>query len=90
MTQLAASYYFSKQESEFMFYSEKPAMPDNVLSLNELRKLDLNDQIRALLINGKLCCCFYKSFVLITNLFIKMFETLSRFSMYFNLFLIDS
>ncbi|CAL1536657.1 unnamed protein product [Lymnaea stagnalis] len=33
--------------------SEKPAMPDNVLSLNELRKLELNDQIRALLINVK-------------------------------------
>ncbi|GFN78523.1 DNA-directed RNA polymerase iii subunit rpc5 [Plakobranchus ocellatus] len=33
--------------------SEKPAMPDNVLSLNELRKLDLNDQIKALLINVK-------------------------------------
>lgn len=33
--------------------SEKPAMPDNVLSLNELRKLDLTDQIKALLINVK-------------------------------------
>ncbi|KAH9513090.1 DNA-directed RNA polymerase III subunit RPC5 [Bulinus truncatus] len=33
--------------------SEKPAMPDNVLSLNELRKLDLADQIKALLINVK-------------------------------------
>ncbi|GFR90054.1 DNA-directed RNA polymerase III subunit RPC5 [Elysia marginata] len=33
--------------------SEKPAMPDNVLSLNELRKLELNDQIKALLINVK-------------------------------------
>ncbi|BFZ03510.1 hypothetical protein BsWGS_06549 [Bradybaena similaris] len=33
--------------------SEKPAMPDNVLSLTELRKLDLNEQIRALLTNVK-------------------------------------
>ena len=37
----------------FYFYSEAPAMPDNVLSLNDLRKLDLGDQIKALLINGE-------------------------------------
>ncbi|XP_012944474.1 DNA-directed RNA polymerase III subunit RPC5 [Aplysia californica] len=33
--------------------SEAPAMPDNVLSLSDLRRLDLTDQIRALLINVK-------------------------------------
>lgn len=46
--------YFKLQ----FFFSNKPAMPDNVLSFTQLRSLPLQDQIRALMTSGKtLCLC---------------------------------
>jgi hypothetical protein len=35
------------------YFSEKPAMPSNVLSLIQLRTMPLADQVKTLLTNGK-------------------------------------
>lgn len=37
-------------------FSEKPAMPSNVLSLIQLRTMPLADQVKTLLTNGKYTC----------------------------------
>ena len=43
--------------TDFLFDSEKPAMPSNVLSLMQLRTMPLHDQVKTLLTNGKQSLC---------------------------------
>lgn len=38
----------------YLCYSSKPAVPSNVLSMTQLKTMDLPDQVKALLINGEL------------------------------------
>ena len=38
---------------------EKPALPNNILSLSQLRTMPLQEQVKALLINGKFFFLLY-------------------------------
>ena len=38
----------------YLPYSSKPPVPCNVLSMTQLKTMDLPDQVKALLINGEL------------------------------------
>lgn len=38
----------------YLCYSSKPPVPSNVLSMTQLKTMDLPDQVKALLINGEL------------------------------------
>ena len=46
------------------YFSEKPAMPSNVLSLIQLRTMPLADQVKTLLTNGK----FYEIYTWINRI----------------------
>ena len=38
--------------------AEKPKLPSNVLSMNNLKTMNLSDQVKALLINGVYLCAY--------------------------------
>ena len=45
-------------------FSSKPHLPNNVLSMTQLKTMDLPDQVKALLINGKIVASVLNPFIL--------------------------